>query len=519
MSQSLVIGTRGSDLALWQAYFLQARLAEWGILSELHIIRTHGDRVQDRSFAQIPGTGFFTTELENALLAGDIDIAVHSHKDLPTQMRDELVIAGVSERADPADWLLIRPESVDRKEMMDLKIGCTVGTSSTRRESQLLAVRPDLKVKSIRGNVPTRLQHLVDGQFDAIVLAGAGLERLQLDLGSLRVVRLDPRDYPPAPAQGVLAFQCRRSDSETFAALSRLNNLSSSQIIKAERQVLANLRGGCQLPFGAYCEEQDGIMYLSISLGQDNGKFPRRLRLENPDSDVLVVEAWKKLHDPSPAKVFISRDLKEDSLLARACKDHNISLYAESLLTFEEVSVEWPLSVDWVMLSSRTAVQVLKNQAPDFAPSVRFGAIGEGTARALRRLGREVDFTFDPLNMSESAKLFLAEAKHSKVLFPSAETSMRTIQDLLGESVECIDLVVYQNRPREMFEIPVVDRAVLTSPMNARTYLERYPERSPDRFIAIGESTAKALKKLGCWNIYEARRPSDLALIEAIFSS
>ncbi|MBI1193043.1 MAG: hydroxymethylbilane synthase [Bacteroidetes bacterium] len=519
MSKTLVVGTRGSELALWQAHFLQQQLSGQGVATELRIIRTHGDRVQDRSFAQLSGTGFFTAELEHALQQREIDVAVHSHKDLPTQMPADLVIGAVSYRADPSDWLLIHPQAIDRREMLDLKPGARVGTSSVRRQSQLLAMRPDLGMVPVRGNVPTRLQKVLDGELDAVVLAGAGLERLGLPLQGLEVHKLNPRDYPPAPAQGVLAFQARKDDAETLAVLAKINDFHSAFLIRAERQVLANLRGGCQLPLGAYAEEKDGISYLSLSLGSADGRFPRRLRLEHPDPDVLVVEAWRKLHAPAPGSIFISRDLAPDSVLARACADHAISVHAQSLLDFEPVPGPWPADGQWLMFSSRTAAGLFASQDQRLFAHCRFGAIGEGTARALRRLGVPVAVTLDPQDLDQSCRDFAEKAAGQTVVFPQAENSLRSIQERLAGQVNVVDWVVYRNSPKKDVVVPDVQLAILTSPMNARNYLEHYPERKSKRMIAIGESTAKALRQAGAFHIFEARRPSDLALVEAVFSA
>jgi len=519
MTRTLVVGTRGSELALWQAHFLQRQLSDQGVASELRIIRTHGDHVQDRSFAQMSGTGFFTAELEHALQQREIDVAVHSHKDLPTQSPPDLVIGAVSYRADPADWLLIHPQAIDRREMLDLKPGARVGTASVRRQSQLLAMRPDIVIEPVRGNVPTRLQKVLDGELDAVVLAGAGLERLGLPLHGLEVHRLNPSDYPPAPAQGVLAFQARKNDAETLAVLAKINDFRSAFLIRAERQVLANLRGGCQLPLGAYVEELDGIAYFSLSLGSADGRFPRRLRLEHPDPDVLVVEAWRKLHAPAPGSIFISRDLAADSVLARACTDHAISVHAESLLDFEVVPGSWPTHGNWLMFSSRTAVAMFALQDQSLFADCHFGAIGEGTARALRRLGVTVSVTLDPLDLDQSCRDFAVKVAGQTVVFPQAENSLRSIQERVADQVDVLDWVAYRNSPKKSFIIPEVQLAILTSPMNARNYLEHYPERKSNRMVAIGESTAKALRQAGAWNIFEARRPSDLALVEAVFSA
>lgn len=224
------IGTRGSRLALWQAEFTKQQLLANGIESELVIIKTKGDAIQHLSFDKIEGKGFFTKEIEERLLNGDVDMAVHSMKDLPTSQPDGLVLGAVSYRENPADWLIIRKEEVDTTGTLKLKKNAVVGTSSARRKAQLLDLRPDLQLKDVRGNVPTRLDKLRQGQFDAILLAGAGLTRLALDVSDLEVIQLDPKEFVPAPAQGVLAFQCRADDIETRRVLKKLHHPEVSSI-------------------------------------------------------------------------------------------------------------------------------------------------------------------------------------------------------------------------------------------------------------------------------------------------
>lgn len=257
-SKKITIGSRGSKLALWQANFVAGELKALGVDSSITVIKTQGDRVQDLSFDKLEGKGFFTKEIEEALLDESIDLAIHSMKDLPTSSPPGLVIAGVSERAEVADWLLIAPDKVDPDQSFQLAKGAVVGTSSNRRKSMLLHYRPDLEVKDLRGNVPTRVNKLRGDGYDAIVLAGAGLSRLQLDLSDLKVVHLNPKEFVPAPAQGVLAYQVRAED----IALRRFiqQELSAEEVSSAtnvERKLLKLLDGGCHLPFGAYCELDD----------------------------------------------------------------------------------------------------------------------------------------------------------------------------------------------------------------------------------------------------------------------
>jgi len=248
------IGTRGSKLALWQAEHTQAELARVGVESELVIITTKGDQEQQLGFDKIEGKGFFTKEIEDALLRGEVDVAVHSMKDLPTQQPEGLVITAVSYRENPADWLLIRREAFVSTELFKVKKNAVVGTSASRRKAQLLEYRPDVTMQDIRGNVPTRVEKLRHEEFDAILLAAAGLNRLQLDLSDLEVIALNPREFVPAPAQGVIAWQTNRDDLAVRRIFRQLHHPEVSACTNIERKVLQLMDGSCQLPLGVYCE-------------------------------------------------------------------------------------------------------------------------------------------------------------------------------------------------------------------------------------------------------------------------
>lgn len=254
MERNIKIGTRGSQLALWQAHYTQSQLTAIGITSELQVIKTKGDAIQHLSFDKIEGKGFFTKEIEDALIKGEVDLAVHSMKDLPTSQPEGLILTAVSYRANPADCLIIHPDAVDENVLFQCKHGALVGTSSARRKAQILDFRPDIELRDIRGNVPTRLEKLRRGDFDAILLAAAGLDRLELDLSGFRLVRFNPREFVPAPAQGVLAFQTRKDDLELRRALKKIHRKDVAQVINVERKVLQLAGGGCHMPIGVYCE-------------------------------------------------------------------------------------------------------------------------------------------------------------------------------------------------------------------------------------------------------------------------
>lgn len=268
--QHIRIGSRGSDLALWQANHVKKQLEALGSSVEIKIIVTQGDAIQNLSFDKLEGKGFFTKEIETALLNNEIDLAVHSHKDLETEQPKGLVVAAVSEREDPADLLLIRKEKVDTLQLWSLAEQSIIGTSSARRKSQVRGFRPDAEIKDLRGNVPTRIQKLRDGQYDAILLAKAGVDRLKIELSEFHVERLDPEEFIPAPAQGVLALQIREGDQELLKFLAKMNHSVVQKQIAVERKVLNLLQGGCQLPLGVYCAE-NGIVYVSHCQNWEDG--------------------------------------------------------------------------------------------------------------------------------------------------------------------------------------------------------------------------------------------------------
>ena len=231
---------------------------------EINIIKTQGDAIQHLSFDKLEGKGFFTKEIEDALLSKQIDLAVHSHKDLETNPPAGLKIACVSSRANPSDILLIRKGCVDSNQKWNLKQGAIVGTSSARRKTQFLHFRSDVTIKDLRGNVPTRIDKLRQANYDAIILAKAGIDRLELDMSEFECVVLDPTEFVPAPAQGVLGLQIREDDTEMSELMASMNDEAVETRISLERKILNLLDGGCQLPLGAYVTE-DHHLYVAFA--------------------------------------------------------------------------------------------------------------------------------------------------------------------------------------------------------------------------------------------------------------
>ena len=261
----LTIGSRGSQLALWQAHWIQSRLAALGEESRIEVIHTTGDRITDVALSKVGSKGLFTKEIEEALLAGTIDLAVHSMKDMPTEIPAGLVIAAVPEREDPRDALVGRPFAE----------AAHVGTSSLRRAAQLRAHRPGLLIETIRGNVDTRLRKLDEGQFDAIVLAAAGLRRLGLE-GRIAEL-LDPAFMCPAVGQGALAVETRGDGGAAHLTCAQLDNDNARIAVTAERAVLAALGGGCQVPIGAHARVDGGAIHIdAVVVSPDGSEQVRR---------------------------------------------------------------------------------------------------------------------------------------------------------------------------------------------------------------------------------------------------
>ncbi|GBC79033.1 Porphobilinogen deaminase [bacterium HR09] len=267
MPKPLRIGTRGSDLALWQARKVAELLSQRaGVDCQLVIIHTSGDRDRSRALHEVGGSGFFTKELQQALLQREVDLVVHSLKDLPTEEPEGLALGAVCVREDPAELLLARPAALGDGRL-GLKRNAVVGTSSLRRTAQLLALQADLQVKALRGNVPTRVRKLREGEYDAIVLAYAGVHRLELDLSDLVARKLPLEVLLPAPAQGALGVEVRADDTATRDLVACLHEPLLAQEVEAERQVLVGLGGGCHIPLGAYCQAQNGSFFLRAALG------------------------------------------------------------------------------------------------------------------------------------------------------------------------------------------------------------------------------------------------------------
>ena len=309
MSDSPVrIATRQSPLAMWQAEYVKSQLEHFhpGIVVELLPMTTKGDKILDTPLAKVGGKGLFVKELEVGILNGDADIAVHSMKDVPVEFPEGLHLAVICPREDPRDAFV----SNTIKNFDSLPKGARVGTSSLRRQCQLRAIRPDLEILDLRGNVNTRLQKLDDGLYDAIILAAAGLKRLGFE--DRIAEAMDPAISLPAIGQGAVGIECRVDDERIHHLLAPLNDPMTQTRVLAERAMNERLQGGCQVPIGGYAEISHGLLLLRGLVGQPDG------------SDIITGEIAGPPENAEEMGLALA-----DDLLGRGAKEILDALYAE----------------------------------------------------------------------------------------------------------------------------------------------------------------------------------------------
>ena len=518
----LTIGTRGSDLALWQANFIKDKLSEIGVEADLKIIKTQGDKILNLRLDKLEGKGFFTKELEEELLGGTIDIAVHSHKDLPTVHPAGLTIAAVTEREDPSELLLILKDCVDISKNLSLKKGAMVGTSSNRRKAQLLALRPDLNIEDLRGNVPTRIAKLRDEDYDAIMIAKAGVNRLNIDLSEFHVEVIDPVEIVPAPAQGALAIQIRENDMELFNELQKINHQETVEEIAVERKVLNLFEGGCHMPLGCYCKKEDGRYEVWTSKAETDEHFPDRVffRVDSLDGLAEKIVAKFAADKKKPAKVFISREVGEHNYFRKALEKHAIEIDDRSLIrTFPIVNVLDPFylkHIDWIFFSSRNAVDYFFKLKPVLPKLVKFGVAGRGSEDSLRRVGHVADYVGEGGDIDEVAELFAELVSGKKVLFPRAQDSLLSIQKALKPDTQVVDLPIYETVVEEEIAQAFADVLIFTSPSNVEAYFADNLLDPGQQVIAIGNSTGKKFDEMGVKYILPYS-PDEIGLAEAVY--
>ena len=289
---SFIIASRGSKLALWQAHFTAKHLPGD---AEVRVYKTQGDQIQHLSLSKVEGKGFFTKEIEDALLSKEANVAVHSLKDLPTEEHPDLEIVAIPKRYPTSDLLLIKPESLDESRPLSLIKGAKIGTSSIRRKAQLLAASTEIELVDIRGNVPTRAKR-VDDDLDAVILARAGVERLDLMKSPSYITKeLSVDDMLPAPAQGALGIQMRRSDPDAAKVKAALHCKTTAACVAIERGLLSLAGGGCHLPMGALARWENEQFKVVARVTSPDGSEVMESRSTGTDPQAIVESLWTDL--------------------------------------------------------------------------------------------------------------------------------------------------------------------------------------------------------------------------------
>ena len=510
--KKITIGSRGSNLALWQANYVKEKLSNLGIEANITIIKTKGDKIQNLGFDKIEGKGFFTKEIENALLKNEIDLAVHSLKDLETEQPKGLCIAAIPKREDPADVLLINPNAVDESKILNIIKSPVVGTSSARRKNQLLLFREDVIIKELRGNVPTRINKLRNNEYDAIVLAKAGLNRLKINLSEFYVQELPVSSFIPAPAQGALGLQVRESDKDLKKILEKISHKESEEDVNFERKILNGINGGCHSPFGAYSvKDQNGERTSWVSYSDKISETPVRFISKSSNIKTIVNKINSKLY---PFSIWISRSLAKDSIFNKLTKSLSVSLTAESLIEMEIIKIDLLPSCDWIFINSAFALNSIIHLKSSLK-SKKIAAFGKSTAKYIQKNSLKVDFVGEgsPNNVAQDFSLMVNS--NQIVFFPSSNKSLGTVQSVMDNRNKII-VETYQTLLL-VKKVENHDYLVFTSPSNVEAFLLSNKVNN-QKIISIGPSTTKALKNAGINNVLESFQSSELALADAVFS-
>ena len=550
------IATRGSHLALAQAKYVEEQLLNLGYNTEIVIIKTTGD-VNYASFSEIAKKGYetkglFTKEIEEALIDGSADIAVHSLKDLPTKSPDELMIAALPQRLDFRDYWIFPKSKKYQENFPYIHHDGKVGTSSFRRKSLLKYLCPSLNFIDIRGNVPTRIKKLFQEEGpDAILLSGAGIERLSLQndwiekefLENIEIIPLDPEWFPPAPGQGTLAVQCRKDDLEIINALKKIHNQEVEDIISIERGILSRLEGGCHLPLGTYAkfDKQNNIYQLKVFVGKD---YPYSKKQKNfyinrfhKSKEKLVDFVYDELTKDLPIVVF-GKKQKNDvlknkfinhniyfvniidtkyydnfiiNIINKTNLNNNINIYtifsAEGIRSLKNINHSFN-SNDVIFLNGKKSLEVFNTTFPENKDN-RIILSDDGTALGI---AKKIELNFSPSEV--------------KIISVTAKESQKEFFDFLKEKNYCIEQWIgYETQTRILekneidslpkkayfiFGSPSIFDAFYRSLNHHQTELKNFVEEG--RFICLGKTTFQHILNCGI-PVYAVAKEPDYEMV------
>lgn len=543
----VTVGTRGSTLAQWQTRHVIETLTRFvpDLEIETRIIRTEGDKDQVRSLAEFGGLGLFTKEIENALLAGEIDFAVHSLKDLPTDLAPGLKIGALTAREDPRDCLVSR----HRIGLRQLPTHARVGTSSARRSAQLLMIRPDLEIVPLRGNVDTRLRKAQTDEYDAVVLAAAGVIRLGRAAEITEYLGLDT--MLPDPGQGALAVEIRASDAELASLIARLDDPPTRAAVTAERALLQALGGGCRMPLGTFAEMKGDSLYLQALIASPDGLRALRGHNEGPPGQAqalgeelghgLLAQGAGELLNQTNQTAIVSKTyelagevlrslpLRGKRILVTRARDQASAL-VDKIRALGGEAVETPsievkpladfneldhalaniTQYDWVVFTSANGVRAVARRLEDLRSNLdilasrRVAAIGPATAQTLSQLGVRVDFVPSKFLGAQIAVELPIQHGQEALLLRADIASDELSRGLAARGVAVKDVDAYRTvaPPRAPIDLTQVDAATFTSSSTVRNFVAMLDKNGRDNLakipvICIGPVTAETAQSLG----------------------
>jgi len=567
-----MIGTRGSKLALAQTALVAEALREAhpDLAIELVVISTRGDRVVDVALSKIGDKGVFVSEIEAALSRGEIDLAVHSAKDLPSQLAQGLMIGAIPTRADAADMLVLRaPVTHQPQSALDaLPLQARVGSSSLRRASQLRALRSDLSISDVRGNIDTRLRKLAEGQYDALVLAAAGLVRLgwrsaAFELDGMHFVALPftSNEMLPAVGQGALALECRADDVDTLRLLQAIDDANTHACVMAERAFLRRVEGGCQVPVAAYAVLQAGTLQLQALIASLDGTVVVRGERSGPPAlaEVLGARLAEQLLAEGGAailnaiaqplmgrRIVVTRPAESASHLI-----NRLQTLGATVIDFPVIAYAPPVDSSafdaammalcdgqyaWLALTSAQAVRMMALwlQLRDChlpTDGLRIAAVGAATAQACQvQLGLSAALVpehYDAAHLAAS----MAISSSERVLLLNADLARATLQQALIETGAEVDRVVtYRTVPSDLSGAPIgealqrgeIDAITFSSGSTVRNFIEKVGlevlRESRAKLVCIGPSTAQSLLALGLPQPVVAAEATDEGMVAALIA-
>jgi hydroxymethylbilane synthase len=539
----LVVGSRKSGLALWQTEHVIERLQRaWpDVVLEIRTYITEGDADLDTALPEMGGKGVFTTQLEQALTAEEIDLAVHSLKDLPVDSGREFTIGAVTSRTDPRDCVVAR----NGWTLATLPEGAVVGTSSLRRQGQLLARRPDLLVKPIRGNVDTRVRKVLSGEYDAAMLAAAGVTRLGLAVHVTEWISAEA--ILPAPGQGALAVQCRRADEETLRRLAAIDEPELRAAVGAERAFLKHLGGGCSAPIAAFARVEQGLLRMTGVVTSPDGRRVVRVEDEAEDGDALACRLAARALDEGAQliltefrgrtfsagladrtgvlegrRIVVTRARAEAALLCDRLAALGATPICAPAIRIEPVgdlrslddAIAGIASFDWVVFTSTDAVEIFRRRWTHAGKTlgevsgIKVAAVGPATARALAAWGAPPDFVPNEF-VGDALAQGLPTVPGHRVLLPRAEIARReTVEILERRGAVVVVVPIYRTVAAEIDATVIedirggVDAVLFTSGSTVTHFMDTMRQHAPGfvfpahaRIICIGPVTASAARE------------------------